>query len=139
MWKPVNRIAEEREIINKLAYEVRGAIFEVFRTFGPGLLESIYEAAMIEELTLRGLKVVSQMAVDIQYKGKPLNVSLRIDLLVADKIIVELKSVEELHPIHYKQLTTYLKLTDKRLGILVNFNREFMRDKQDIIRIANKF
>jgi GxxExxY protein len=139
MWKPVNRIAEEREIINKLAYEVRGAIFEVFRTFGPGLLESIYEAAMIEELTLRGLKVVSQMPVDIQYKGKPLNVCLRIDLLVADKIIVELKSVEELHPIHYKQLTTYLKLTDKRLGILVNFNREFMRDKQDIIRIANKF
>jgi GxxExxY protein len=93
---------------------------------------------MVEELESRSLTVAAQVPVPVFYKNKKLNPEFRLDLLVEDAIIVELKSVEELHPIHFKQLTTYLKLADKRLGILVNFNRDFLRDKQDIIRIANK-
>jgi GxxExxY protein len=138
MWRPVDKRFEAATELNKLAHEIRGAIFEVYNTLGPSLLESIYEAAMVEELESRSLTVTAQVPVPVFYKNKKLNPEFRLDLLVEDAIIVELKSVEELHPIHFKQLTTYLKLADKRLGILVNFNRDFLRDKQDIIRIANK-
>lgn len=104
-----------------LMYEVRGAAMEVYNHFGPGLLESVYEKAMIQELMLRGLKVVSQVPISIMYKGAAIGDDLRLDLLVEDELIVELKSVEEIKDVYYKQLRTYLKLLDKSEGLLINF------------------
>ena len=94
---------------------------EVYNTLGPGLLESIYHKAMIYELQSRGLSVKSEVPVEVYYKGVLIEKSLRLDLLVNDQIIVELKSVEDIQPIHYKQLKTYLKLFNKELGWLINF------------------
>ena len=102
-------------------YEVRGAAMEVYNHFGPGLLESVYEKAMMQELKLRGLKVVSQVPITISYKGAAIGDDLRLDLLVEDELIVELKSVEEIKDVHYKQLRTYLKLLEKSEGLLINF------------------
>lgn len=104
-----------------LMYEVRGAAMEVYNHFGPGLLESVYEKAMIQELTLRGLKVASQVPISIMYKGAAIGDDLRLDLLVEDELVVELKSVEEIKDVYYKQLRTYLKLLDKSEGLLINF------------------
>ena len=104
-----------------LMYEVRGAAMEVYNHFGPGLLESVYEKAMIQELTLRGLKVESQVPLTIQYKGASIGNDLRMDLLVEEELVVELKSVEEIKDIYYKQLRTYLKLLNKEEGLLINF------------------
>jgi GxxExxY protein len=108
--------------LNELSYKVIGCALEVYRTLGPGLLESIYEKALIHELTLKGIPVRAQVEIEMNYKGVNLGDGLRLDLLVNDKLIVELKSVEELKPVHYKQLKTYLKLTNRRLGLLINFN-----------------
>ena len=94
---------------------------EVYSHFGPGLLESVYEKAMIRELELRGLNVQSQISLPILYKGAPVGDNLRIDLLVENELIVELKSVEEVKDVFYKQLRTYLKLMDKDEGLLINF------------------
>lgn len=105
-----------------LSYKIIGCAMEVYNTLGPGLLESAYEKAMMHELQLNGLSVNSQVPIDMSYKGVNLGEGLRLDLLVEDSIVVELKSVEELKPIHYKQLLTYLKLTEKRVGLLINFN-----------------
>ncbi len=104
-----------------MMYEVRGAAMEVYNHFGPGLLESVYEKAMIQELTLRGLKVESQVPLTIQYKGASIGNDLRMDLLVEEELVVELKSVEEIKDIYYKQLRTYLKLLNKEEGLLINF------------------
>lgn len=107
---------------NDISYLIRGAIFEVYNSLGPGLLESTYESALTYELELRGLDVKTQISIQIEYKGKLLETSYRLDMLVNDCVIIELKSVQELEKIHFKQLYTYLRLSDKRLGILVNFN-----------------
>lgn len=107
---------------NDISYLIRGAIFEVYNSLGPGLLESTYESALTYELELRGLDVKTQISIPIEYKGKLLETSYRLDMLVNDCVIIELKSVQELEKIHFKQLYTYLRLSDKRLGILVNFN-----------------
>ena len=104
-----------------LMYEVRGAAMEVYNHFGPGLLESVYEKAMVQELKLQGLKVESQVPINIMYKGAKIGDDLRLDLLVEDELIVELKSVEEIKDIYYKQLRTYLKLLEKEEGLLINF------------------
>ena len=109
---------------NQLSYEIRGAIFEVYNTLGPGLLESVYEEALTYELKLRGLQVERQQEVPIQYKDVSLSTPLRLDILVENQIVIELKSVQDLQDVHYKQLLTYLKLLHKRLGILVNFNTD---------------
>jgi GxxExxY protein len=106
---------------HELSYQIRGAAMEVYNTLGPGLLESIYHKAMIYELQSRGLSVKSEVPVEVHYKGVLIENSLRLDLLVNDQIIVELKSVEDIQPIHYKQLKTYLKLFNKELGWLINF------------------
>ena len=106
---------------DEIKYEVRGAAMEVYSHFGPGLLESVYEKAMIRELELRGLKVQSQVTVPVLYKGTPVGDDLRIDLFVEDELIVELKSVEEIKAVFYKQLRTYLKLMGKEEGLLINF------------------
>ena len=121
--------------INELTYEIRGAIFDVYNALGPGLLESVYEEALVFELRHRGLQVERQMEVPIHYKGNKLNTTLRLDLLVENEVIVELKSVEEMKPVFAKQLLTYLKLLDKRVGLLVNFNTSNLRE--NIKRIIN--
>ena len=107
--------------IEDLIYEVRGAAMEVYNYFGPGLLESVYEKALVRELELRGLDVQTQLPVPIVYKGAVVGDELRIDILVEDELIVELKSVEEFKPVYYKQLRTYLKLLNKDVGLLINF------------------
>ena len=123
-------------IENEISYLIRGAIFKVYNNLGPGLFESVYESALFYELTKTQLQVQKQVEIIIPYGEIILDPSFRIDLLVEDKVIIELKSVEELEPIHYKQLSTYLRLSNKRLGLLVNFNTLSILD--DIKRIANK-
>jgi len=120
---------------NELTYQIRGAIFDVYNTLGPGLLESVYEEALVFEFQHRGLQVARQVEVPIHYKGQELNTSLRLDLLIENQIIVELKSVEEMKPVFAKQLLTYLRLLDKRIGLLVNFSSVNIRE--GIIRIVN--
>ena len=123
--------------IDSLSYKVIGCAMEVHNTLGPGLLETAYEKALIHELRLKGLTVTSQVTVDMHYKGVNLGEGLRLDLLVEDSLIIELKSVEELKPIHYKQLLTYLKLTNKRIGLLINFNVDNLRE--GIKRVINGY
>ena len=120
---------------NQLTYQIRGAIFEVYNTLGPGLLESVYEEALVFELQQQGLKVDRQVEVPISYKGNSLKTPLRLDLLIENTIIVELKSVEEMKPVFAKQLLTYLRLLDKRVGLLVNFSSNNIRE--GIVRIVN--
>jgi GxxExxY protein len=120
---------------NELTYEIRGAIFDVYNELGPGLLESVYEEALVFELKERGLDVARQVEVPIIYKSNELKTPLRLDLLVNDQVIVELKSVEEMKPVFAKQLLTYLRLMDKRVGLLVNFNTNNLRE--NIKRIIN--
>ena len=110
--------------LNEITYEIRGAIYDVYKTLGPGLLESVYEEALAFELEQRGLKVERQKQVPIFYKGNVLKTELRLDLLVEGQVIVELKSVEEMKTVFGKQLLTYLRLMDKRVGLLVNFNTD---------------
>ena len=120
---------------NSLSYKVIGCAMEVHKNLGPGLLESIYEKALIQELTLNGISVQSQLEVQVNYKGMNISEGFRLDLLVNDELIVELKSVEDLKPIHHKQLLTYLKLTNKRVGLLINFNTVSLTD--GIKRVVN--
>ena len=120
---------------NELTYQIRGSIFEVYNTLGPGLLESVYEEALVFELRQRGLKVTRQLEVPIHYKGNELKTPLRLDLLVENQVIIELKSVEEMKPLFAKQLLTYLRLLDKRVGLLVNFSSTNIRE--GITRIVN--
>ena len=121
---------------NEISYEIRGAIYDVYTELGPGLLESVYEEALVCELTNRGLKVERQRKVPVVYKGVLLYTELRLDVIVEDLVIVELKSVVELLPVHFKQILTYLRLTGKHLGILVNFNTDDIVHK-GIHRVVN--
>lgn len=111
-----------QKYINQLAYDVVGCAIEVHKQLGPGLLESIYEKCLIDELTQNGFVVLSQVSVPIQYKGKILEHDLKLDLLINDLIIVELKSVDEMLPVFEAQLLSYLKLAKKPKGLLINFN-----------------
>lgn len=121
---------------NEISYKIRGAIFKVYNTLGPGLLESVYESALYYQLEKDNLKVLKQVEVPVRYDDTFLDITFKLDLLVEDKVIIELKSVEELKAIHYKQLTTYLKLTNIKLGLLVNFNCVNILD--NITRVVNK-
>ncbi|MES2555986.1 MAG: GxxExxY protein [Bacteroidota bacterium] len=107
---------------NEISYIVRGAVFDVYKELGPGLLESAYESALYFELLNAGLKVKKQLALPLVYKDVRLDCGYRIDLLVEGKVIIELKSIEYIMPVHHKQLLTYMKLTGVKLGLLVNFN-----------------
>ena len=109
---------------NEVSYAVRGAIFNVYNALGPGLLESVYAAALCYELRKAGLKVEQQKPIKVVYDGHVLPVDYRLDLLVEGCVVIELKSVEKLTNLHHKQLLSYLRLTGKRLGILVNFNTD---------------
>jgi GxxExxY protein len=107
---------------NDLSYIIRRCIFKIFNTLGPGLLESAYEAVLKYELTKEGLQVKSQVPLPLIYDDIKMDIGYRIDLLVEDKVIVEIKSVENLADVHHKQVITYLKLSGLKLGLLVNFN-----------------
>lgn len=120
--------------IDKLIYETIGAAFEVYNTLGPGLLESVYEKAMIVELKSRGLSVQTQFPVEIHYKNTLIGSDLRLDLLIENKLIIELKSVETLNSVHFKQVRTYMRLLDKSAGILINFNVSDFRTGYKVIK-----
>jgi GxxExxY protein len=121
--------------INDLTYTLNGAAIEVHRELGPGLLESAYEAAFCYELTLRKIPFVRQKAMAVMYKGIEIDCGYRIDVLADDRVIVELKAVDKLLPIHEAQLLTYLKLSNLSLGLLINFNVQVL--KNGIRRLAN--
>jgi GxxExxY protein len=107
---------------NELSYKIRGAIFTVYNILGPGLLESTYEAALAYELREIGLIVETQIKLPLKYKTMLLETGYRIDMIVEKKILIELKSIEEINEVHHKQVITYLKLSGLKLGLLVNFN-----------------
>jgi len=113
-----------QKYINQISYKVVGCAIEVHKNLGPGLLESVYETCMIEELSSNGLKVLKQIPVPIKYKDKDLGSNLILDLLVEALIIVELKAVEIMIPVYKAQLLSYLKLTGKPKGLLINFHSE---------------
>ncbi len=113
-----------QKYINNLAYQIVGCAIEVHKHLGPGLLESVYESCLVEEMIEQGLPVERQVQVPINYKGKDLGSNLILDLLVNDLIIVELKAVEQMIPVFKAQLLSYLKLTGKPKGLLINFNCE---------------
>ena len=123
--------------LSELSGAVIGAAIEVHRELGPGLLESAYELALERELGLRKVPVQRQVAVPLEYKGLELGDGFRLDLLVDDALVVEVKAVDRLQPIHEAQLLTYLKLANKRLGLLINFNERTL--KEGVKRVANGF
>ncbi|MBS1750425.1 MAG: GxxExxY protein [Bacteroidetes bacterium] len=123
--------------INELTYSIRGAIFKVHQSLGPGLLESVYEAALLYELLEIDLRAVSQVGLPVDYNGIQLELGFRIDILVEESVIIEIKSIESIHDVHKKQLLTYLRLSGKKIGILVNFNVSSLKDKESLIRIIN--
>jgi GxxExxY protein len=111
-----------QQYLNDLTYKITSCAIEVNKQIGPGLLESIYEKCFVHELTMRGISHISQQPVSVKYKSVTLDTDLRLDVLVEDLIIVELKSVDELLPVHEAQVLTYMKLLGKPKGILFNFN-----------------
>ena len=120
---------------NEISKVILDAAFRVHTTLGPGLLESVYEAALTHELRKAGLEVETQVPIPVIYDGVKLPIGFRLDVLVENKVVLELKSCEQLIPIHSKQLLNYLRLADLRLGLLFNFNVESL--KGNIIRLAN--
>ncbi len=116
-------------MMDRLATEgIIAAAIEVHRALGPGLLESIYEECLAEELSLRGMAYERQRGVPLEYKGRRLGIDLRIDLLVGDRVVVELKAVEKILPIHAAQVVTYLRLTNKPYGLLINFHVPMLKE-----------
>lgn len=122
-------------IENDISFDIRGAAFKVHSNLGPGLLESVYELALAHELRKMGHDVKSQVGLPFVYDEIKLETGYRIDLLVDDLVIVEIKSVDALADVHHKQLLTYLKLSGKKLGLLINFNVALL--KEAIVRIVN--
>ncbi len=112
----------EKERLNQLSEKVIGAAIEVHRELGPGLLESTYEASLMHELQLQGFSVKRQIELPIKYKDLQIDEAYRLDLIVEDSVVIELKSVDQLLPIHSAQLLTYLRMSGNHLGLLINFN-----------------
>ena len=122
--------------LNELSKQVIGAVIKVHQELGPGLLESIYQRSLLIELQSMGIMAEAEVPLKVEYKGHLIDeLGYRLDLLVEGSLIIELKSVEEVKPVHKKQLLTYLKLTGCRLGLLINFNEVLL--KNGITRIAN--
>ena len=120
---------------NQIAQIVVDAAFHIHKELGPGLLESVYEVVLARDLEKRGLEVIRQKVVPIIYDGINFDEGFRADIVVQDKLLIELKSLEEIAPVHKKQLLTYLRLTNKRLGLLINFGSSLI--KNGIFRVAN--
>ena len=119
---------DELNRLNQLSKDFIAAAIEVHRELGPGLLESVYEDCLCEELTIRGIRFQSQVEIPLVYKGRNTGKTFRIDMLIEDTLIVELKAVEELRSVHEVQLLTYMKLAQKPIGLLINFNVPILRD-----------
>jgi GxxExxY protein len=121
---------------NEISNKVIGAAIEVHKILGPGLLESAYEVCLERELNIQGLSVQRQLALPLVYKDVKCDIGYRIDLLVEDKVIIEIKSIEAINPIHIAQVLTYLRLSNRKLGLLINFNVPLLKD--GIKRLVNK-
>ena len=119
---------DEYSHLNQLSQDFIAAAIEVHKELGPGLLESVYEDCLCEELTIRGIRFQSQVEIPLVYKGRDTGKTFRMDMLIEDMLIVELKAVEELKPVHEVQLLTYMKLAQKPLGLLVNFNVPILKN-----------
>lgn len=126
-----------KDLLNKLSKEAIGAALEVHRELGPGLLETTYELSLQHELQLRGYEVQRQIPLPIEYKGLVVPEAYRIDLLLENQLVIELKAVETLQPIHPAQLLTYLKMSGKHLGLLINFHSVRLTD--GIKRLVHNF
>ncbi len=134
--RPQNKNAKIAKVTeNEISYELIGVAIEIHKFLGPGLLESAYESALAYDLTELGFDVKQQVPMPFIYKKVKQNVGYRIDLIVNDKILVEIKSVETLAPVHFAQTLTYLRLSDLKLGLLINFNSKLL--KNSIHRIVN--
>jgi len=120
---------------NELAKQIVNAAYRIHTTLGPGLLESVYETTLAHEMEKQGVKVLCQYPLPVIYETIHMEIGFRADLVIGDKVIVEIKSVEAISPVHRKQLLTYLRLADKRLGLLINFNVELIKD--GITRVVN--
>lgn len=127
----------KEEKLNKITKTIIGMAINIHRALGPGLLESAYEACMVYDLVKAGLKVEQQKPLPIVYRGVKLECSYRLDLMIEKEVIVEIKSVEKLLPIHQAQLMSYLKLSDCKVGLLINFNVKVL--KNGIKRVVNNF
>ncbi len=123
--------------INEITERIIEFAIKVHRVLGPGMLESTYEACLVHELRKSGLQVRDQVKLPVVYDGIVLEEAYRLDVIVEELVIVEIKSVEKIHPVHEAQLLSYLKLSDKRIGLLINFNVTLL--KEGIKRIANKY
>jgi GxxExxY protein len=119
---------EDKAKADEVSKSIIGAAIEVHRTLGPGLLESAYEECLCHELELRGIAFRRQVTIDIDYKGKLVRNAFRIDLLVEELVIADLKSIERFHPIHEAQILTYLRLANRWLGLVMNFNMPVLKD-----------
>jgi GxxExxY protein len=113
-----------RKLVNDIAYEAVGCAIEVHRQLGPGLLESIYEECFCEELTSKSMKFGRQVRIPVLYRNRELEIDLRLDVVVEDLIICELKAVESLLPVHHAQVLSYMKLTERPKGLLINFHTD---------------
>ena len=122
---------------NEISFFIRKSIFSVYNELGPGLLEKVYEKILALELQNNGLKIKTQVPVPIMFKGIEVNSSFIADIIVEDKVIIEIKSIEEINNVHHKQVLTYLKLTGLKLGILVNFNTDYI--EKNIFRKINGY
>jgi len=120
---------------NEIAKHILDASFKIHRQLGPGLFESVYEHILVYELTNKGIEVKSQVPIPVVWENLKMDKGFRADLIVASKVIVEIKSIDVIHPVHQKQLLTYLRLTNKKLGLLLNFNESQLKD--GIQRIIN--
>jgi len=120
---------------NEISYKVIGTAINLHKSVGPGLLESVYEKALMYDLNQIGLKTVSQVPMPFIYKEVKQDVGYRLDLIVENKVVIEIKAVEKLAPVHFAQLLTYLRLSNKKLGLLINFNTKYL--KNEIHRVVN--
>ena len=111
---------------NEISFYIRKSIFEIYNELGPGLLEKVYEKTLAYDLKSKGLEVKTQVPIPIKFKGLIIESSFIADIIVENKVIIEIKSIEEISNVHHKQLLTYLKLTNLKLGILVNFNTDYI-------------
>ncbi len=120
---------------NEIATQIVDAAYKIHTTLGPGLFESVYETVLAHELGKRGLEFTRQQGIPVNYDAVHMDLGFRADLIVENKVIVEIKSIEAIAPVHKKQLLTYLRLADKRLGLLINFDTELIKD--GISRVVN--
>ena len=132
-----NSKERSRERLNDISGKIIELAINVHKELGPGMLEKAYEVCLVHELITNGFKVESQVVLPIHYQGIVLDTGYRIDLMVADSLIVELKAIDRLLPVHEAQLLSYLRMSDLRLGLLINFNNRLLRD--GIKRVVNNF